>query len=231
MRDSCIVKLAFASLRYDGCDHAAIVSIFSSFIRNFLLSESQERVMQPRIPQSLALCAAPLPSGLKVVWCELQNYTKKDCRLFKPVHKLRLSLTTDVRLTLATAETSGRFGELLKRWIRMEANVQDSQYHILGKMTYLWSLAGCLALALTFLFLKIVPVFSTMFNEFGVDLPAMTQLVIQCSNFAVRYTPWIILLIIPIVLLAVTTLDPFLSRIIARVFPLSICYGLNSMVR
>jgi type IV pilus assembly protein PilC len=49
---------------------------------------------------------------------------------------------------------------------------------------------------LTFIMIKIVPVFRQMFEEFDLDLPAMTELLVTMSRYMVKY--WFLLFLVPI---------------------------------
>ena len=59
-------------------------------------------------------------------------------------------------------------------------------------------------LILTFIMLFIVPTFETMFEEFGLTLPAPTLLLIAMSNYIAGY--WFLLLLMPICLLILVKL-------------------------
>ena len=57
---------------------------------------------------------------------------------------------------------------------------------------------------LTFLMLKIVPVFVHMMEEFELELPRMTELLIAMSNFVVSY--WFLIPLLPVGVWLVTQL-------------------------
>jgi type II secretory pathway component PulF len=62
---------------------------------------------------------------------------------------------------------------------------------VFEKFVYLGLIINVLIGILLFLMLKIVPVFAKMFEEFELELPAMTQAVVASANFGVSY--WFLL--------------------------------------
>ncbi|MGO4994664.1 type II secretion system F family protein [Jeotgalibaca porci] len=99
-----------------------------------------------------------------------------------------------------SAEISGRLEEVLDQM----ATYYEKQHRIKKKvetaMTYPL-VVGSLAIAITiFLLVFIVPIFSEMFASMGGELPAITQFVLNLSNFFKDY--WL-LLVVAIVLLVV----------------------------
>jgi type IV pilus assembly protein PilC len=62
---------------------------------------------------------------------------------------------------------------------------------------------------LTFIMLKIVPVFQKMFEEFGLKLPAMTNLLINISKWVVQHGWWMMPLIPVVVFVFVKLLRKF----------------------
>jgi type II secretory pathway component PulF len=55
------------------------------------------------------------------------------------------------------------------------------------RVSYLVSILVIMAIVLAFLMIKIVPAYHQIFQEFGMELPAMTYLAINLSNYTVRY--------------------------------------------
>ena len=80
-----------------------------------------------------------------------------------------------------------------RRWTRSRGSgdLDTTLRSILEKCVYLCAVAVILLGILVFLMLKIVPIFDKMFQEFGLELPAMTQLLIYVSSLFVQY--WFVL--------------------------------------
>ena len=121
-----------------------------------------------------------------------------------------------------------------------EATAERDPTSILGQwMTQLLYFAALLFVAtsvLMFVMIKIVPAFKTIFEDFGTELPAITQLLIDLSTLFVNYwylfSPfWLLLmgLLIYSVLLYLGWIDwepPFLNRVTDRFDTATILRGL-----
>lgn len=55
------------------------------------------------------------------------------------------------------------------------------------RISYLACVVAIMVLVLTFVMIKIVPAFSSIFSEFGLDLPPMTMLAVHVSSLFVRF--------------------------------------------
>src|SRR5699024_11591605 len=93
-----------------------------------------------------------------------------------------------------SAEVSGRLEEVMDQM----ASYYEKQYRIKKKvetaMTYPL-VVGTLAIGITiFLLVFIVPIFSDMFASMGGELPAITKLVLNLSNFLKDF--WILMVLV-----------------------------------
>lgn len=93
-------------------------------------------------------------------------------------------------------EAGGALEAILRRLSEFLESAQALKRRVIGAMIYpiVVTIVAILILALIMAF--IVPSFKTMFEEFEVELPAMTQLLIAISDYVVQF--WFMLLLIPV---------------------------------
>jgi type IV pilus assembly protein PilC len=101
---------------------------------------------------------------------------------------------------VAAGERSGQFADVLRRLAIMLDSSARLVRKVKSAMTYpvvILSLAMLMALGLiTF----VVPVFKEMFEDFGSELPAMTQMLVNISNFIRSRWYFIVLAVIALIL-------------------------------
>jgi type II secretory pathway component PulF len=95
----------------------------------------------------------------------------------------RLRMATAIKLAVRMGEQLGMLGTAMRQQLRDSQQVDAALRDILGRLTYLGLLAFAMLVISTFVMLKIVPVFERIFQEFGLKLPALTNLVINLANF------------------------------------------------
>ncbi len=93
-------------------------------------------------------------------------------------------------------EAGGALEVILQRLADFMERAESLKRKVKGAMIYPIVVILVACGILTFIMLKIVPVFRDMFEEFELKLPAMTELLITISNYIVRY--WFLLFIVPI---------------------------------
>jgi len=88
---------------------------------------------------------------------------------------------------VASGEQSGsldimlrRLAEYLEKAVKLKAQVKQA-------MTYPTTILGFSLVVMIFMMWKIVPVFSGIFVELGADLPVLTQILVDTSNFVQSY--------------------------------------------
>jgi len=93
-------------------------------------------------------------------------------------------------------EAGGALEVILQRLADFMERAESLKRKVKGAMIYPIVVILVACGILTFIMLKIVPVFRTKLEEFELKLPAMTELLITISNYIVRY--WYVLLLIPV---------------------------------
>ncbi len=93
-------------------------------------------------------------------------------------------------------EAGGALEVILQRLADFMERAESLKQKVKGAMIYPIVVILVACGILTFIMIKIVPVFRQMFEEFELKLPAMTELLITISNYIVKY--WYLGLIVPV---------------------------------
>lgn len=80
-------------------------------------------------------------------------------------------------------ETGGVLDEVLSRLADHFENEQKLKAKIKSAMTYPIAMGGLVLIVLAAMMIFVVPTFEKMFNDMGGKLPAMTQILVDASNF------------------------------------------------
>jgi type IV pilus assembly protein PilC len=99
---------------------------------------------------------------------------------------------------IKAGEAGGALEVILRRLADFMERAESLKKKVQGAMIYPVVVIMVAVGILTFIMLKIVPVFAKMFEEFGLELPMMTQLLINISGFIVA--KWFLIPLIPICL-------------------------------
>ncbi len=96
---------------------------------------------------------------------------------------------------IKAGEAGGALEVILRRLAEFMERAESLKKKVQGAMIYPVIVVLVAIGILTFIMLKIVPVFATMFEEFGLELPAPTVLLVNLSNKMVKY--WFLIPTIP----------------------------------
>ena len=107
-------------------------------------------------------------------------------------------LPYDVLLAVRLGNETGDVSGAVEKVARMDHEAESLLRTILEKLFYLAVLTNVLMGILSFVMMKIVPVFAKMFDEFGLDLPWPTQLLIHVSKWIADYWFLVAPLILPL---------------------------------
>jgi type IV pilus assembly protein PilC len=97
---------------------------------------------------------------------------------------------------IKAGEAGGALEIILQRLADFQERAEALRRKVKGAMIYPAVVITVAVGILTFIMLKIVPVFTKMFTEFGLTLPAATQLLIAVSEWVVNC--WFLLPLIPV---------------------------------
>ncbi len=100
---------------------------------------------------------------------------------------------------IKAGEAGGALETILQRLADFLERAESLKRKVKGALIYPVIVVLVATLILTFIMLFIVPTFETMFEEFGLTLPAPTLLLIAMSNYISGY--WFLLIAMPICLL------------------------------
>jgi general secretion pathway protein F len=152
---------------------------------------------------SAAQRGIPLPEAARAYADETQDDTgarslalaqslERGQPLSQAVRDARLRMSTPVRVAVRLGESLGMLGQAMRQQLE-DANDTDSMIRsVTARFFYLYVVLVVLAGTITFVMLRIVPVFQKMFQEFGLELPLTTQMLINWTNWLVHYG-WYIL--------------------------------------
>lgn len=101
---------------------------------------------------------------------------------------------------IKAGEAGGALEVILRRLSEFLERSESLKRKVKGAMIYPIVVVLVAVGILTFIMLRIVPVFQKMFEEFGLELPPMTKLLITFSNWVVKYG-WFSIPLIPIIVI------------------------------
>lgn len=96
---------------------------------------------------------------------------------------------------IKAGEVGGALEIILQRLADFQERAQALKRKVKGAMVYPVVVVSFACLILTFILIKIVPAFKKIFDDFEAELPAITQILIDASNFVMFY--WFLLPGIP----------------------------------
>lgn len=105
---------------------------------------------------------------------------------------------------IKAGEAGGALETILQRLADFMERAESLKRKVKGALIYPVVVVLVACAILTFIMIKIVPTFEEMFEEFELDLPAVTVLLIALSNYIVRYG--FLLVVIPLCFLLMTKL-------------------------
>ncbi len=105
---------------------------------------------------------------------------------------------------IKAGEAGGALETILQRLADFLERAESLKRKVKGALIYPVIVVMVAASILTFIMLFIVPTFETMFEEFGLTLPAPTLLLIAMSNYIAGY--WFLLIAMPVCLLILVKL-------------------------
>jgi len=97
---------------------------------------------------------------------------------------------------IKAGEAGGALEAILQRLADFMERAEALKRKVKGAMIYPVVVIMVAVLILTFIMIKIVPTFKTIFEDFGTELPAATQLLISVSNATASY--WYVIPLFPL---------------------------------
>lgn len=103
------------------------------------------------------------------------------------LHDTSIRLPLDTLVAVRVGIETGDLGRALAKISTYHDDADTLLRSVVEKVFYLGIVANVLVVILTFIMLKIVPVFAKMFEEFELELPAATQLLVAMSDWIVSF--------------------------------------------
>jgi type IV pilus assembly protein PilC len=187
--------------------------------RSVLLQLAAAGEAQLPLVSALQAMATELPLGAQKRVLRVAKEVSQGATLSRAIRTAWFWLPYELRFPLTAAEATGAFGPALREALAAQGRAQQAASAVTRQTIYVYWILGALLSTLTFLLPKIVPVFENMFKEYAIDLPKMTQLLI---NLAQGFTGVAGLLLIPLLIvtaLLAAMVDPLVARVVATFFP------------
>ena len=97
---------------------------------------------------------------------------------------------------IKAGEAGGSLEAILQRLAEFKERTQSLKNKVIGALIYPIMVIFFTIAIMVFIMIKIIPEFKDMFEEFGIDLPAMTELLIAISDRCVKL--WFLFPLVPI---------------------------------
>jgi type II secretory pathway component PulF len=159
-----------------------------------------------------AKCGVPLPEAARAFADETQDDTgaralvlaqslEQGMPLSSAATTARLRMATPMRVAVRVGEALGMLGPAMRQQLEDSTDADSTMRTVISRLYYLWAVVLILTSVITFVMLRIVPVFQKMFQEFGLELPAMTASLINVARSPTTALTSIPLLGLPFVIL------------------------------
>jgi type IV pilus assembly protein PilC len=96
---------------------------------------------------------------------------------------------------IRTGEVTGKMAQVLAELNKQVRDNRETRRKVKGALMYPMILVFVAVTAVTVMLWMVVPTFAGMFKEMGANLPAITQFVVDASNFIVQYGVFILIAI------------------------------------
>jgi len=125
-----------------------------------------------------------------------------------------------VRGVVLAGLRSGRLPEALEEFVEVERDQVDLRHRVWLAMAYPGLLLLILAVLFFFLAGFVIPQFAAVYEDFGVELPPLTQLIVWCSLPGLRGLAGLPALLLYLLLFLATTRIPVWGRRVLYAIPL-----------
>ncbi len=112
---------------------------------------------------------------------DLASHLQSGLTLPDSIDSVRGLFSPQIRVALRMGHDSGNLAKVLRAMLDRSDAHDTVESQIFGKITYLLFLSAIMLQVTIFVMLKIVPAMQRIFEEFGIELPSMTILLIKIS--------------------------------------------------
>jgi type IV pilus assembly protein PilC len=169
------------------------------------LDAANAAVPSIRLPIEVTLVALAEETGdgrLAKVAQRITEAIEQGKNVEQVVADLSARLPPEIRNLLKVGAESGDIAGVLERFSKHQIASQLARRRIRAALAYPILIFSILVPLLLFLSLFVVPIFSDIFNEFGIQLPAFTNVILQASEQMPHFVAGVLILVvgIPLVL-------------------------------
>ena len=147
------------------------------------LAESAQRGIP--LERAARAFASERSGGIGSAGRTLAEYLDAAMPLSLAMARSRIWVPSEVQLAADVGEKTGTLGPSLQKAVEQSNTFDDTLGSVLSKFFYLSCILFVLVSVVTFMMIKIVPTFEAMFEEFELELPAITRLLITVVSFVV----------------------------------------------
>jgi type II secretory pathway component PulF len=119
--------------------------------------------------------------------------------LAEAVRTARLRMGTAMKVAVRVGEKLGALGPAMRQQLTDTQQLDAVLREVIGRFLYLASVILAMLFVVMFVMLRIVPVFQRIFEEFNVQLPPLTNLVIHSGRWftSIGWLPFTLLVLLP----------------------------------
>lgn len=162
-------------------------------IVNFTRQLSTMVVAGLSLPESLTILRAQTTNTVfSTVLAELEHQIVSGGNLGDALAKYPKHFTPIYVALIRAGESSGQLDQVLSRLADSMEGQRDFRSKVSGAMIYPVIIVVGMSIVVMIMMTVVIPKLTELYNDFGVDLPASTQLLINMSNFFVHFW-WLII--------------------------------------
>jgi type IV pilus assembly protein PilC len=138
--------------------------------------------------QALRICAGQNQSvKLRNVLAEIVNRVGAGCSMYTAAAAYPGIFEHHWIEVIKTGEVTGKMASVLEELSKQIRESRETRRKVVGSLMYPVILIVVAVVAVTVMLWMVVPTFSKMFKDMGAELPAITQFVVDASNYVVQY--------------------------------------------
>lgn len=142
-----------------------------------------------------ALAEELRPGAMRDVLADLARRTEAGMPLDEAIQSQGDRLPAHLRGLVVAGIRSGKLGQLLGEFVHYQNVGLEIRRKVTASLLYPTVLLIFFLAIFGFCFVAIVPKFKRIYLDFGINLPALTMMLIDASDWASAYGPWLLVAI------------------------------------
>ncbi|HZL88035.1 MAG TPA: type II secretion system F family protein [Pirellulaceae bacterium] len=166
-----ILVVLMVWVRHKRNEHRALIGVIAAGMKRGI-----------PVPESARAMADETGGRTGVRAMRLAQAVEAGVPLDQAIAQARLWLSTGTLVAARMGCAVGRAGDALQRELEAGRSLEDVARPLVPRILYLLSLVNVGIALLTFMVIKIVPVYEVMFQQFELELPPVTTVLIEISS-------------------------------------------------